>query len=207
MLLPSERKGARNKKCAFYLFEQLGPSFRFNTSSHCAMNVSCLIRAFRLFLMRRKTSPQVRTGCEKTQCIAINAVFVLALATSSGARRVEGKKHKCLYVPIGGVCNLSSIVYYYSPLEGDCKKWDGCLGRGFYFSRPRCERACRDAPYGICALEKDEGTFGVPPFQKKYFYNQITQQCEAFDYQGNGEENARANRFDDQYECQVKCGE
>ncbi|XP_065305197.1 WAP, Kazal, immunoglobulin, Kunitz and NTR domain-containing protein-like isoform X2 [Dermacentor albipictus] len=175
--------------------------------------------------MRREKSPQVRTGCEKTQCTAITALFVLALATSSGAKRVasariwrleglgkdflndqeekvEGKKHKCLYVPIGGICNVSSIVYYYSPMEGDCKKWDGCLGRGFYFSRPRCERACRDAPYGICALEKDEGTFGVPPFQKKYFYNQITQQCEAFDYQGNGEENARANRFDDWSQCQ-----
>ncbi|KAH7960128.1 hypothetical protein HPB49_017222 [Dermacentor silvarum] len=117
----------------------------------------------------------------------------------------EGKKHECLYVPIGGVCNRSSFVYYYSPFEGDCKKWDGCLGRGLYFSRPRCERACRDAPHGICALEKDEGTFGVPPFEKKYFYNQITQQCETFGYQGNGEEKSRANRFDDEHECHVKC--
>ncbi|KAH7955479.1 hypothetical protein HPB52_000929 [Rhipicephalus sanguineus] len=118
---------------------------------------------------------------------------------------LEGKKHGCLYVPVGGVCNRTSVVYYYSPLEGDCKKWNGCLGPGFYFSRPRCERACRDAPHGICALEKDEGTFGVPPFGKKYFYNQITQQCEPFEYQGNGEDQSKANRFENERECKVKC--
>ncbi|KAL1468616.1 hypothetical protein MTO96_041371 [Rhipicephalus appendiculatus] len=155
--------------------------------------------------MMRNKSPRCRPEYVNGRFMTMSALFVLALAAKSSARRLEGKKHGCLYVPVGGVCNQTSVVYYYSPFEGDCKKWDGCLGPGFYFSRPRCERACRDAPHGICALEKDEGTFGVPPFVKKYFYNQITQQCEAFEYQGNGEDKSKANRFENERECKVKC--
>uniref|UniRef100_A0A2R5L5B6 Uncharacterized protein n=1 Tax=Ornithodoros turicata TaxID=34597 RepID=A0A2R5L5B6_9ACAR len=109
---------------------------------------------------------------------------------------------KCSQPIETGNCRSALPHYAYNASARQCQlfMYGGCGGNDNNFSTmEECQQECEtSAP--LCSMPYDSGPCDGK--QKRYFYNQHTMQCEAFQYGGCG---GNANNFETRAACEARC--
>jgi len=121
---------------------------------------------------------------------------------------------KCLLPKAPGPCKMASQRFYFDMRTRSCKLfiYGGCKGNENNFqSEEECENTCSqfkaaapiwetEAKKAQCDQDKSAGK--CRGFNKKYYFNANSRQCNEFIYTGCG---GNDNRFDSLDECEITC--
>ena len=120
---------------------------------------------------------------------------------------------RCLLPRDPGPCKmLAPPTFYFDISSRTCRElgWGGCKGNQNNFpAQKECEETCkefslvgeRSRVQERCQQPRQPGR--CRGFQKKYFHNKDTEECEEFVYTGCG---GNENNYDSQDECEAVCG-
>uniref|UniRef100_Q6NUX0-2 Isoform 2 of WAP, Kazal, immunoglobulin, Kunitz and NTR domain-containing protein n=1 Tax=Danio rerio TaxID=7955 RepID=Q6NUX0-2 len=101
-----------------------------------------------------------------------------------------------------GDCGEKRVDWFFDPARGSCHTFThgGCEGRNRFHTFEECRASCQREGQAVCSLPAVQGP--CRHWQARWFYNSLTERCEAFLYGGCS---GNKNSFGTRRECDAHC--